>query len=86
MDLSNDSIPIDSSTGISADDESISELTASPAAGTPPSLNDDNTLCENMHHFPKTSINKLISELSASLQQLDYHHHRITTTRNIFCR
>ncbi|KAF0760870.1 Uncharacterized protein FWK35_00022182 [Aphis craccivora] len=68
MDLSNDPISIDSSTGISTDGEPISEKTASPAAGQPPSPNYDNkTSCGyDTYHCPDTSTNKSISELTAS--------------------
>jgi len=66
MDLSNDSILIDSSTGISADDESISKQTASPVSGQPPSPNDDNTPCENIHSYSDTATDNPITELSPS--------------------
>jgi len=68
MDLSKDAIPIDSSTGISADDEPISEQTASLAAGQPPSPNYDNTTSYeyDTYHCPDTSTNKSISELTTS--------------------
>ncbi|KAE9531211.1 hypothetical protein AGLY_010417 [Aphis glycines] len=66
MDLSTYSISIDSSTGISADDELVSEQTASPATGQSPSPNDNSIPCENIHNFPNTATNKSITELLAS--------------------
>lgn len=68
MALPNDSIPIESSTAISADDEPISELTASPAAETPPSPEHENTTScgYDVYRCPDTSTNKPISKLSES--------------------
>jgi len=69
IDLSYDSIPIDSGTGTSADDEPISEQTASLAAGQSPSPNDDNTTScgYDTYHFPGTSTDMSMLELTASL-------------------